>query len=311
MEEGVEIKRKVIEIAGSTQLVSLPKKWAVRNRVKKGDELEIVEVGDSLMVRSESGVGETKKKTINIEGIEPYLNYMLHALYERGYGEVTFLFSDEKTAEAIQKILREEVVGFEIVEQTVTSCVARAVAGALPSEYDTMFRRAFQIAVSMFDGIVEVFRTGNILPINSLIYMDSTNSKYTSFCKRMINRNIVAKENTTFAYMTVTAIDQIAAEFKYLCYEILRLPNEVKEIDKSILDLFMRLQHLLKDTQELFNNYSLVAVLENMDKRRQIIMDAHKAMRDAKESDVRFLHYVITIAQGILILNRSKMGMEI
>ena len=33
------MKRKVIQIAESTQLISLPRRWAMKCNVKKGDEL--------------------------------------------------------------------------------------------------------------------------------------------------------------------------------------------------------------------------------------------------------------------------------
>ena len=35
------MKRKVIQIAESTQLVSLPRKWALANNIRRGDELEV------------------------------------------------------------------------------------------------------------------------------------------------------------------------------------------------------------------------------------------------------------------------------
>ena len=37
------MKRKVIQIADSTQLISLPRKWSLAHGIKKGDELEITD----------------------------------------------------------------------------------------------------------------------------------------------------------------------------------------------------------------------------------------------------------------------------
>ena len=56
---GYIMKRKVIQIADSTQLVSLPRKWTIKNGIKKGDELEIVEKGPKLIVHA-SGSEESE-----------------------------------------------------------------------------------------------------------------------------------------------------------------------------------------------------------------------------------------------------------
>ena len=44
------MKRKVIQIADSTQLISLPRKWALKYGIKKGDELDVEEQGSNVLV---------------------------------------------------------------------------------------------------------------------------------------------------------------------------------------------------------------------------------------------------------------------
>ena len=44
------MKRKVIQIADSTQLISLPRKWAQKFNIKKGDELEVEEHDNKIVV---------------------------------------------------------------------------------------------------------------------------------------------------------------------------------------------------------------------------------------------------------------------
>ena len=59
------MRRKVIQIAESTQLISLPRKWALKYNIKKGEELEIEEntfqLGYTIMGEGEIG-------TIVLEG---------------------------------------------------------------------------------------------------------------------------------------------------------------------------------------------------------------------------------------------------
>ena len=56
------MKRKVIQIANSTQLISLPRKWSLQFGIKKGDELEVEEKGSQIIVSTEKGVKNKKIK---------------------------------------------------------------------------------------------------------------------------------------------------------------------------------------------------------------------------------------------------------
>ena len=61
------MKRKIIQIADSTQLVSLPRKWSLKYNIKKGDEVEVEEQGNKLLVSTEKGV---ELKSIEIDVTE-------------------------------------------------------------------------------------------------------------------------------------------------------------------------------------------------------------------------------------------------
>lgn len=60
------LMRKVIQIAGSTQLVSLPRAWAKKNNIIKGQEIEVQEDGDKIIITASSEpVVETAELDIN------------------------------------------------------------------------------------------------------------------------------------------------------------------------------------------------------------------------------------------------------
>ena len=63
------MKRKVIQIANSTQLISLPREWAKKYNIKKGDELEIEAKGNKLEICCEKDI-ELENISINISGLD-------------------------------------------------------------------------------------------------------------------------------------------------------------------------------------------------------------------------------------------------
>ena len=60
------MKRKVIQLAHSTAVISLPSKWVKKYGVKKGDEIEVGEEESRLIVTAEQ-TGSPKKQEIEVD----------------------------------------------------------------------------------------------------------------------------------------------------------------------------------------------------------------------------------------------------
>ena len=121
------MKRKVIQIADSTQLVSLPRKWAIRYNIKKGDEVEVEEQGNKLLIGTE--------KTHDIGSIEVDISsldrdsfmFLIRILYIRGYNEIKLTFNNPladhhrigKKVKVISEIHNEvnRLTGIEVIQQ--------------------------------------------------------------------------------------------------------------------------------------------------------------------------------------------------
>ena len=154
------MKRKVIQIANSTQLVSLPRKWAIENNIKKGDELEIEVKPTSLMVMTTSE-REPLNITVDVEGLEPFLvDRFLARAYQKGYDLINLKFTDPEILMAIQTKM-QEFLGFEILHQTKQGCEVKSISSKLDVDFDTIFRKAFLIIMDMIDITAEALSKGD------------------------------------------------------------------------------------------------------------------------------------------------------
>jgi len=82
-----KMRRRVIQIAESTQLISLPRKWALRYGIKKGEELEVEEQGNKLLVSSGHDAGG-KKTVLDVRGQPKLKRRSICAAYLKGYDEI-------------------------------------------------------------------------------------------------------------------------------------------------------------------------------------------------------------------------------
>ena len=114
------MKRKVIQIAGSTQLVSLPRQWAKAHNIMRGQEIEVQEDGNRIIISSENA--PTKKSiTIDLSGLFPRLaDRFLARAYQLGYDEIHARFDNLELSLALRNKV-PELMGFEIFEQVIES----------------------------------------------------------------------------------------------------------------------------------------------------------------------------------------------
>ena len=63
------MRRKVLQIAESTQLISLPRKWTLKYNIQKGDELEVEENGNKIQISTEK-VQEPGNIEVDITGLD-------------------------------------------------------------------------------------------------------------------------------------------------------------------------------------------------------------------------------------------------
>jgi len=127
------MQRKVNKVGPSTLTVSLPSKWVKRQRIRKGDDLDIELHGSSLILsRGRSRVAH--KATLEIGGLNKvFVARFLDECYIRGMEEIILNFNvgylvDYKTGKNIAvrdyiKEILDRYVGLVMVSHTTDSII--------------------------------------------------------------------------------------------------------------------------------------------------------------------------------------------
>ena len=132
------MKRSVIQIANSTQLISLPRKWALKYGIKKGDELEVEEQGNKLYIGTEK-TQESGNIEVDITGLDrDSFMFLIRILYIRGYNEIKLIFSNPtknhhrlgKKVKVISEIHTEvnRLTGIEVIQQREDFCILKVLS---------------------------------------------------------------------------------------------------------------------------------------------------------------------------------------
>lgn len=177
------MKRKVIQLGGSTLVVSLPSKWVKDIGLQPGTEVSVEEVSGKLMIGGDSTT-PVRETTINItKDSETSIRVLITNAYRAGYDRITVTFKNQKQFDIMKSIVKTRLVGFEIVVHEKNSCAIENITEPTADQFEKVLRKEF-FAIDELITELLAKRTSSIEDIEECIH------RYDNFCKR-----IIAKEH--------------------------------------------------------------------------------------------------------------------
>lgn len=252
------MKRKVIQIANSTQLVSLPRKWAQKQGINKGDEIDVEIDGDRLII------GGTKKPkiesaTLTFKKGEPYIRRPLSTLYKLGYDEVEIFYDDPALIERI-KAHTDTLLGFEIIHQSARRCVVKSVAATNEGEFNNMLRRIFLMLVTLGKESLELIEEEQFAQLVSIADLERTNNKLTLFCERVLNKfGYQDHKKQCLLHSLITLLEQVADAYRFICFQ---LAESKKRPAPSVIKVYKGVAGLTEKVQDTFYDYTLPKLID-------------------------------------------------
>jgi phosphate uptake regulator len=298
----VKIRRKVIQIANSTQLISLPRKWAQKYNIKKGDELEVEEQGSKISVSTEKGY-KTEKVELDISNLGPMILRCVVALYKQGVDEIRVSFNKPELIESVQKAIGKEAVGYEITEQGNDYCIIKHVSGEL-EDFDPILRRTFLLLISMADESLDSIKKNELNNLKNIAFLEEANNRFTTTCRRLLNKKGYKDARKIGPlYYIIEEIENIADQYKYLCDYFYNLRNKKIKINKDVLELYQETNEMLKQFYELFYKFEKDKLVF-IGNQRKILVDRflHLFEKNSSNIDKLVLHQLFTIMQKTFCL---------
>jgi len=297
--------RKVIQIAGSTHLVSLPRDWIAAQNVKKGDEVEVTIENDKVMVSANS---ESKNEVIKVDvsDINLFVFRALGAMYKSGYDEVQLVIDDNDLLKELARQINVMLPGYELVDQKGNVCTIKNISKGIDSEFDTVFRKIFLITRTIANNTLEAIKTKEKSKLKDTLVLEETTNRFCNFCERLLNKKgYKNSKKTTFVYNIVWELEKVADQFKYMNTYLLE--SKSIKISNDALVLFEKINELLNTFYELFYNFDHAKV-QKIAKERKKIIDECNSLFSSKTTDPKIVHHLSNITQMVFNMTGSYLG---
>lgn len=291
------MKRSVIQLAGKTHVISLPSKWVKKYNIKKGDELEISEENENIIISKEKAKTELKKD-IDVSNYGLMARRVVGALYKKGYDEVKFFYEEPKIGEILQKEIDSGLIGFEIISHGKNHCIVRMVASQENENFDSLFRRIFFVLISEGKDGIDFLLPLDKENLKGIISRDKTINKLADYCRRVINKS--KDENSTYIYHIIEELEKIGDVYRDMFKFVLE--NDVK-LNKAIIEEIKNVNSYFELLHNLYYNYSPKDVSNFYNERVKLINNIKKIMNKANEDETVVLMHLSSIVQRVYDLN--------
>lgn len=294
----VDIKRKVIQIANSTQLISLPRKWTQQYNVNKGDELELKEQGNKILISTEK---DPDGKIISID--PPHLKNITERFvttaFRAGVDEVRINFSSDKNPELLEYIsttLDGQTIGYEILSQEKNHFIIKDLSGGDSTSYETALRRSFILLTSMANDSYEALKKRDVPVLKEMYFRDRSINKFTNFCSRLLlKKGPMDFKNTAFHYHFVRSFEALADQYSLMCTYY---ANNDTPVHKKVINSFKDINEVLMGFYDLFYKYDKVELNNLFSKLRDLEAEMRSHFSLSK-SDPVITYYLSTIVRRI------------
>ena len=211
------MKRKVIKQGHNTLTITLPSEWVKKLNIQSGDEIDLIESENSLVLNGKEN-GQERKITLDITSFNiPLLWRFFQGAYRSGNDEIKVLFDPNKkegedayhfyTSQFDYSKLGEKIppkpplaviqsvvdrfIGMGIIETGKNYCVIKEMGESSVKEFDNSLRRIFLVVLQMFDRIIEAIEKNEIGDpsfCKEIHTIDLNVDRFVDYCCRILNK---------------------------------------------------------------------------------------------------------------------------
>ncbi len=273
--------RKLISFGKSSFVISIPKSWIGKSKLKKGDLIYLEEKDADLILSPHSQNTEQKEKemTIEVDGKElKHIKREIIGAYIKNYKTIILTGNEIKDkAKEIQSVI-QRLVALEVMEQTSKRMVAKDFLNLDDVSTKSILRKLDVIIRSMFEDCEKSFEEDNYESIN---YRDLDVNKLVFLMFRIVR---FGQENTSYAFKKFDLSPVELSNLWWLSYDLESIADEIKRIARYLRQVSLD-KHKQKEFMELL---------------REIKESYLNIMKAYYEKDVPLVHKVINQREEII-----------
>lgn len=251
------MRRRIIKQGHNTLTVSLPRKWCSNHALKEGEEIEVGEKGNCLILSKETYKG-TGNVSVDITGLDrSTIILLMQSLYIYGYDLMTITTKDTKAKYYMENkdinisaIINDAVgrlIGAEIISSSLSSYKIQVITDDSKEKFSVVLRRVFRLIIELFDLFIEGIRKKDKTMIEAIEFKHLSARKFANYALRLLNKfGHEEADKTTFYFAIITFLNKICEIIKNFAGHTIR---------EGSLKLSKKCSDMIEEIRNAFNSY--------------------------------------------------------
>lgn len=231
---------KLIKQGGGGYTIYLPKKWVDRNNLTKGNELDVEESGNDLIIRPEPSEKKAETSVKLTNSSETAIRTLVTNLYRDGYDKINVSGIDENQYKMLQKIIKTRLIGFDIIKKEQDLCIIENITEPSIDQFDNLLKKFFLNIEELFD-ITKKRLDGTNDKLEDFEEVEERIHKYDNFCRRVIIKQKLIKKRSEMFWCFLSEINHAQRELYFLNRILdkkIKISKKTKDLFESALEIF-------------------------------------------------------------------------
>jgi len=309
------MKRKLIKQGIGGVTISLPISWVRENNLEPGDELDVIENENNLILQNEQIKNKQHYIKIDFSKFSAKTIYrLLTNIYTEGFTDVKIKYSNITTTALDNKgkinvsdfinTIIDEYIGFEIIDQNDNFTHIQQVSIIDEDESDMTIRRIFFLNSSILEKIKESLR-GKTITKNSIKRDIFHMWKFLYYRMRLIKLRVV-KGNKVNHYSMMDHFEIMANNYNIMINYLGK-----DEFSNKLLEMTKEVQRLNKIAQDYYYKFSYIRYNEFDLELRKFYAKVEKQIKHLDDKEIEFKRLLTNCVISIHNIVKIRISMEL
>jgi phosphate uptake regulator len=269
--------------------------------IQKGDELDVEERGNVVVVSTKKAVA-TNKMVIKPETHGEFHKNYLSGCYHVGFDEVDIYYDNPKVMDMVKDRI-QNCIGFEIVDQRKNFCGIKSVSRVSKEEFDQILRKTFLLLVTTGQNCLEIIEKGEMDRMQEVITLENTNNKLTDFCRRVLWKDGYKDQaKTPLVTRTVTDLERLADHYRDIGKYLL---DKDMKISKDTIQLLRDANGIFELFYALFYKFDRATLNKIYAEHDRLDAEIMKLMENCPKGEAMVLHCIANIVSQVYEMSNN------
>ena len=296
------IKRKLITLNNSSFVVSLPKDWIHANNFLKGEEILLETKGNNILIKGKVDKEIISEIDLSSMKYDPIWRHLICA-YRKGSSVVNVKYGTTENLQSIMKFI-PDLMGWAIVKMDNENLVIKDISPVEDIDFGDTFKKVFLLIIDMSEDVYRGISTRNKKALENITYSDYNINKFSNICLRILNLKGITSNTNSF-YNIISTLEEIGDEYRKLAVFF-----PPANINNELLDIFRKVNDLLKLYYEIFYGFDSEKLKEFYEKADILLADFNK-FRGKTNGETNAYVTLFTILHMIKSLNEENLVIKI